>query len=167
MAKNFLLELTDNGGRIHKDPTFIEQNKDKPNFFLNPDLNEFKGISPSYLRLRDGKIEAIPFEERGTVHFKSTYFRNTDYAKKALESVMGDQKEIEKDMYERIQKLEHCLDLINSETARFHRVVQSTKDLMDLKIEQVKKANKMNNKVTNVRFALVLLIIVALKLIKG
>jgi hypothetical protein len=168
--KNILLEITENGGRIHKDPAYIEANKNKPNCFFNPDLTPFKGVSPSYYCIKDGKIDVLPESERSLVSAVNSFKyddRGTIHVKKAIGLALEEEKQIQADIYGRIQKLEHCLDIINSETARFHRVVSSTKDIMHFNFESVRKAAKANNKANNIRFAIVLFIIIALKLIKG
>jgi hypothetical protein len=46
--KDILVEFTEKGAVIHKDPLIISAKKSLPHCFLNPDLSKVSGISPSY-----------------------------------------------------------------------------------------------------------------------
>lgn len=54
--KNYLVEFTEKGARIYKDPVIIEQKKNNPNVLLNPELP--KGVSPSFW-IKDGNYIGI------------------------------------------------------------------------------------------------------------
>lgn len=49
--KNILVEFGEYGARIYKDPAIIEQKKDQPNCFINPDTTAVLGISPVYWKI--------------------------------------------------------------------------------------------------------------------
>lgn len=63
--KDILVEFTDYGAVVHKDPAVIELKKDMPDCFLNPDLSAISGISPSYWDYNEaGQIVPASPEER-------------------------------------------------------------------------------------------------------
>lgn len=165
MNNNFLLEITDAGGRIHRDPKVIDEKKDLPNCFLNPDLSKFQGISPSYFKVEDGKIAVIPKHDRSivsaTAHFSKAY-DGTVHVKKALEDAT---KELTSDMYERIQRLEHCLDIVNQELAKQNRAMAYNKDLNSTLFVKLREKMDQNYKMTKMLFCIFLLVIIVLKFI--
>lgn len=62
--KDFLVEFTENGAIVHKDPSIIASKKDLPFCFLNPNLSKISGISPSYWAYNNGEIVPVSAEEK-------------------------------------------------------------------------------------------------------
>jgi D-ribose pyranose/furanose isomerase RbsD len=63
--KDLLVEFTDNGAILHKDPAVIEEKKGLPYCFINPDLSNVIKVSPSYwVYNSDGEIVPASPEER-------------------------------------------------------------------------------------------------------
>lgn len=63
--KDILVEFTDYGAKVHKDPSVIAEKKGLPYCFFNPDLSKVSGVSPSYwISTHDGEILPASLEER-------------------------------------------------------------------------------------------------------
>lgn len=63
MAKDFLVEFTNEGVRIHKDPRIIKAKKSLPNTVLNPAMGSVKGVVPSQWKLENGFIVPMTRKE--------------------------------------------------------------------------------------------------------
>ena len=59
--KNYLVEFTESGARIHKDPSVIETKKHQDNVLLNPKLPV--GVSPAFWKKQENEIVVINVKE--------------------------------------------------------------------------------------------------------
>jgi hypothetical protein len=63
--KDILVEFTDYGAIVHKNPLVISSKKDLPYCFFNPDLSKVSGVSPSYwVYINEEIIPASPEEKK-------------------------------------------------------------------------------------------------------
>lgn len=75
--KDILVEFTEKGAIIHKDPLVISEKKSLPFCFLNPDLSEVNGISPSYWDYTStGKIVPASSKKVKQININNEYGKN-------------------------------------------------------------------------------------------
>lgn len=63
--RHYIVEFTENGAKIYKDPIIIEQKKNQDNVLLNPELPI--GVSPSFWKKDNDNIAIISFDDAKNV----------------------------------------------------------------------------------------------------
>lgn len=71
---DFLVEFSEHGARIIKDPSLIESKKSQPNVLINPEISHLAGISPSFW-VKDGdKVGHMGINESKEAVFSGKIF---------------------------------------------------------------------------------------------
>lgn len=71
---DYLVEFSDIGARIIKDPNLIEQKLNQENVLLNPDISHLVGISPSFWVKENDKVGHIGIQESKEAVFSGKAF---------------------------------------------------------------------------------------------
>lgn len=161
--KDILVEFTDHGAIVHKDPSVIAAKRDLPYCFFNPELSKVAGVSPSYWVCNEDKeiVPASPEERKrrdeyhenkppeNTVSFKQTMDNLLDEVYQELEKNIKDLKcineqiintfeskttQLENDI---IKNKEHTLDVKKSEIEIINKILEQEKHIKLLKIALV------------------------------
>lgn len=114
--KDILVEFTDHGAIVHKDPSVIAAKRDLPYCFFNPELSKVAGVSPSYWVCNEDKeiVPASPEErKRRDEYHHNKPPENTVSLKQTMDQVLDEvYADLEKDIDEVQAKIEDlkCVD---------------------------------------------------------
>jgi hypothetical protein len=159
--KDILVEFTENGAIVHKDPKKIESLKDMPYCFFNPDLSKVSGISPSYwVYVNDEIISASPEEKKRRDEYRRIKpSENTVSLKQTVELM---RQELYNDFKQDIEELEQSVQEIkNSNESSIANLSTNLSSELDAKLvslkaetlEEIKNVDKQNAENLSVVFS--------------
>jgi Asp-tRNA(Asn)/Glu-tRNA(Gln) amidotransferase C subunit len=144
--KDILVEFTDYGAIVHKNPSTILSKKDLPYCFFNPDLSKVSGVSPSYwVYSKEGTINQASPEERKRrdEYHKGKPLENTVSFKQTLDLM---REEISEDIAESIKELSDDISKSIEDLKSFDQQTVNTFSykIMDIKndMDSDKKASQ-------------------------
>lgn len=141
--KDILVEFTEYGAIIHKDPAKIEEKKDSPNCFVNPDLSKVYGVSPTFWSLNEySKIIKCSEEEmqrRNTYHRTVVTTENPKVEKVNIEDL---RQEFDEKFGQSEEKVRDELNRLKQELAQSG---SSTQEKIDSLIAEINKNKTMLN----------------------
>lgn len=165
--KDILVEFTDYGAIIHKNPSVISSKRDLPYCFFNPDISKVSGVSPSYwVYNKDNEIVPASPEERQrrNEYHKSKSSENTVSLKQTMDSmrqeIADDIDASLTDLYLLINETHSKVDnKVNDLSSSLDFTVKCFRDNKDLNKEKFKELEKQLNRY---KIALIVLSIIAL-----
>lgn len=176
--KDILVEFTDHGAIVHKDPSVIAAKRDLPYCFFNPELSKVAGVSPSYWVCNEDKeiVPASPEErKRRDEYHHNKPPENTVSLKQTMDQVLDEvYTDLENDINNVQAKIEElkCIDnqIINTLDIKTISLqnqlntnileLKSTKDL--LLSELVKQEKQINILKIALGFSVILTIVLKL-----
>lgn len=172
--KDILVEFTDYGAKVHKDPSVIAEKKGLSHCLFNPDLSKVSGVSPSYwVCNKDGEILPASLEEqkRRDEYHQSKPPENVLSLKQTLDEI---REEIDASVVENKDCLEKQIkeleQLINIDKQNLHDInnqltliINHSFDMfVDFRDSTSSKLKDLNIQLKNYKTALIVCFILAL-----
>ena len=139
--KNILVEFTDHGAIVHKDPSIIAAKRDLPYCFFNPELSKVAGVSPSYWVCNSDKeiVPASPEERKRRDEYHDTKPpENTVSFKQTMDELLD---EVYEDLEKNIEDLqcinEQIVNTLDIKTIELqYQINKNTADILMLLTEK-------------------------------
>lgn len=138
--KDILVEFTDYGAIIHKDPSVISSKKDLPFCFFNPNLSKVSGVSPSYwVYSSDNEIVPASPEEKK---------RRDEYHKgKPSENTVSLKQTIDLMRQEICDDIQEDINVIQEKIKNLESFDQQTVNTFSYKLVDIKNEMDSNKKI--------------------
>lgn len=150
--KDILVEFTDHGAIIHKDPSIIASKKDLSNCVLNPDTSSVTGVSPSFWKLNESnrivKCSQEEIDNRVEFHTKKEVENNTNIFSKTVVDEIREEFSLEiqanieeiKENIESVKKIiKEYKDSSNKQMVDVNFSIEKVENNLLIEHEQIKK----------------------------
>lgn len=172
--KDILVEFTDHGAIVHKDPSVIAAKRDLPYCFFNPELSKVAGVSPSYWVCNSDKeiVPASPEErKRRDEYHQNKPPENTVSLQQTLDQMqMAIASDLEQDIDQIYVKIDEIRCLIKQQHIELHNADNDLNISLSFVISQFtefkentnNKLNNLNKQLIICKIALIISVIIAL-----
>jgi len=154
--KNILVEFTDHGAIVHKDPSIIAAKRDLPYCFFNPELSKVAGVSPSYWVCNSDKeiVPASPEErKRRDEYHHNKPPENTVSLKQTMDELLDEvYQELEKNIKDLKCINEQIINTFESKTTQLENdIIKNKEHTLDIKKSAIELINKISEQEKHIK----------------